>query len=143
MASGANTGVHVLRGFDAVSDLAIDGDTAAFAYGYMGAMRGFSLARVGEGLSKQVPTGHPDIHRRFSHAATDGSLAYFGEQHPPAPHLPSSLSCVAYHLTVLCWRASLPCMVCWGKVAPAVTIVMGELAGNIRACAHKRKRAHA
>ena len=78
--SGANTGVHVLRGFDTVSDLAIDGDTAAFAYGYMEAMRGFSLAHVGAGLSKQVPTGHPDIHRRFSLAATDGSLAYFGTE---------------------------------------------------------------
>ena len=77
--TGPRTGARVLRGFDGISDMVIEGSTVAFAWGYMEAQRGFSLARVGS-VSHQVATGHPDIHTRFSLAATDGELAYFANQ---------------------------------------------------------------
>ena len=67
---------HVLKSEGYWGDLAIDGTTGVRATGYNEGDVATHLYDMAADPSKRFDLGHPDYHRVFGLAATDGEVAY-------------------------------------------------------------------
>ena len=74
--TGQQVGMNVWVGLNAVEDFAIAGASAAFAHAYSEQDTAMGTLSLND-TTTPFPIGHPDYHRLFNLAATDGELAYF------------------------------------------------------------------
>lgn len=74
--TGQQVGMNVWVGLNAVEDLAIAGGGAAFAHAYSEQDTAMGTLDMND-TTTPLPLGHPDYHRLFNLAATDGELAFF------------------------------------------------------------------
>lgn len=74
--TGQQVGMDVWVGLNAVEDFAIAGASAAFVHAYSEQDTAMGTLSLND-TATPFPMGHPDYHRLFNLAATDGELIYF------------------------------------------------------------------